>query len=874
MTTEVLSNNVFNKIRSKFGDVQLGDSDGNVTADPNEAVFYDFEYMEDADTFGRMSISLADGESMKVFYNRNLTDKIDEDSKANFFSFLKELKDLAVQHQLKFDVRDITKSNLSSQDFKNLADTNQTVNTDEMSEEINRITSLAGVKEAEPEAGLTGGPAPTTIAKQFPGVDDKSSLVRAVTKMKQGQSNYSRDEITAAADAFKEILGKDPNETSRLMTMLKGVAQKANPFNHPDDWVGHGMMKNKDANAKGKGRGTDRKGTVWGTESVDEVEKITKLAGVEVKESLRGTTKSSYENLDKTRLIIRHKGKVDETIPGARSRQIQSLYIENSDGERYKYPLTHLAGARAMVRHVANGGKPHDDFGQHIIQTSEDIAKLNSFSRYASNKDQLNDNASDIIEQTKMKLENLRQYVRNLGKQSHYDETFKNFKTAEERVLDDETRNTYREKFTLKTLDDRVEEALPLIHDIMSEYKTDEPTDKDAKVEPPVDHGAIVQSWLTNPDNKLVLRKDDTADKMLAVTKFNNKNTMLGSILSDIAARMMSKGNDDDRVANFASRVADEIEKEGTPFATHDQDYLKNKKIAVMLAKRYIDDYKKMKSDPAYGDEVRVDPQAFAPKKDRQGKAKETEAFENWVNNIDAQAVEDKGSTLASRIIRKAADEDPESMDHEMFKRSADMLDAGELEELGKHIHDSDTAPREFVMKTIADHDPETFKQMYGDQEGYLATMKPKGLDVDSFNGESVTFEDIKPYVSMYRDEQTGKMTYDVLDKDEQSAYKTTDSKAAMAYLSKNFKKLRMDKDERIDQAMAAQKKDAETNPNWGKDKGPVDPEKDHREISRIMKYEGLNESRAKIVESIKSKVALDTAEADAELSRIVQLSK
>ena len=84
---------------------------------------------------------------------------------------------------------------------------------------------------------------------------------------------------------------------------------------------------------------------------------------------------------------------------------------------------------------------------------------------------------------------------------------------------------------------------------------------------------------------------------MLSVTKFNNKNTMLGSILSDIAARMMSKGNDDDRVANFASRVADEIEKEGTPFATHDQDYLKNKKIAVMLAKRYIDDYKKMKSD-------------------------------------------------------------------------------------------------------------------------------------------------------------------------------------------------------------------------------------------------------------------------------------
>jgi hypothetical protein len=136
----------------------------------------------------------------------------------------------------------------------------------------------------------------------------------------------------------------------------------------------------------------------------------------------------------------------------------------------------------------------------------------------------------------------------------------------------------------------------------------------------------------------------------------------------------------------------------------------------------------------------------------------------------------------------------------------------------------------------------------------------------------------------MYRDEQTGKMMYDVLDKDEQSAYKTPDSKAAMAYLSKNFKKLRMDKDERIDQAMAAQKKDAETNPNWGKDKGPVDPEadaeKDHREISRIMKYENkesLKESRTKIVEAIKAKTDSDNAQniagVEEEIARITQLA-
>jgi len=558
------STDLFNKIRSQFTNIRIGDENGAATADPASATFFEFEFKEDQDTFGSVSISLADGENMKVYYNRDLVSKIDEDSRDEWYAFLKELKDFAVEHQMTFDVRDITKNNLTKQDYENLADTNKTVNTDEMSEELNRITKLAGVEKAPVAEGLTG------------------------------------------------------------------------------------------------------------------------------------TSKSSFENLDKTKLIIRHKGKVDETVPGARSRQIQSLYIENEDGERFKYPLTHLAGARAMQRHVANGGRPHDEFGQHIVSTSEDIAKLNSFSRYASNKDQLNDNAGDIIEQTKLKLENLRGYMRNLAKQSHYEAASKDFKTSEEQILDDETVNKLREKFTMKNLDSRVEDAFPIINKIMSEFEAtkEQPVNElepdaepiDAPVQAPVDHGAVVQSFLNDPESKLVLRKDDSADKMLKVTKFTNKNTMLSSILSDIASRLLTKSGEEDRVANFASRVADEMEQENSATFKPTPDYIKNKKIAVQLAKRYIDDYKKMEKDPEYGKEIRMEPGEFAPKKDLKGKAKEQEAFENWVSNV----------------------------------------------------------------------------------------------------GEST----IKPYVSMYKGED-GKMVYDVLDKDSNSAFKSNDMNAAQEYLKQNYDKLR-----------------------------------------------------------------------------------
>jgi len=547
------SEDLFNKIRSQFSNIRLGDENGAATADPSSAVFFEFEFQEDADTFGSVSISLADGENMKVYYNRDLVSKIDEDSRDEWYAFLKELKDFAVEHQMRFDVRDITKNNLTKQDYENLADTNKTVNTDEMSEELSRITKLAGVNE---------------------------------TPMMQ--------------------VGKQP----------KGDREKSElkPMDH------------------------DSKITLYDKDKDKEKKKNEAVA-----EGLTGTAKRSYENLNKTKLIIRHKGKVDETVPGSRSRQIQSLYIENEDGERFKYPLTHLAGARAMMRHVSNGGRPHDEFGEHIVSTSEDIAKLNSFSRYVTNKDQLNDNAGDIIEQTKLKLENLRGYMKNLSNQAHYENASKDFKTSEEQILDDETVNKMREKFTMTNLDSRVEDALPIINKIMSELEAPKEEEQvnelepdaepiDAPVQAPVDHGAVVQSFLNDPDSKLVLRKDDSADKMLKVTKFTNKNTMLSSILSDIASRLLTKSGEEDRVANFASRVADEMEQENSATFKATPDYIKNKKIAVQLAKRYLDDYKKMQSEPGYTDQVRMDPADFNPKKDIKGKAKETEAFESWVD--------------------------------------------------------------------------------------------------------------------------------------------------------------------------------------------------------------------------------------------------
>ena len=86
-----------------------------------------------------------------------------------------------------------------------------------------------------------------------------------------------------------------------------------------------------------------------------------------------------------------------------------------------------------------------------------------------------------------------------------------------------------------------------------------------------------------------------------------------------------------------------------------------------------------------------------------------------------------EGSTLAVRQINRAADEiGKQSFDYEVYKTAAEMLDKQMLKSLAQWLEDSDTAPKEFVMKTIANHDPETFKKMYGDQDGYFSVMEPR----------------------------------------------------------------------------------------------------------------------------------------------------
>lgn len=105
----------------------------------------------------------------------------------------------------------------------------------------------------------------------------------------------------------------------------------------------------------------------------------------------RNSLKISYHPLGNTQLRLAHTKSVTEEKPGARSRNIQAIFVEK-DGERFRFPYNHLLGARVMALHVESGGKPWDDLGSKIVEMSrrrKDIMELLRWSKRLEETEQV-----------------------------------------------------------------------------------------------------------------------------------------------------------------------------------------------------------------------------------------------------------------------------------------------------------------------------------------------------------------------------------------------------------------------------------------------------------------------------------------------------
>ncbi len=186
---------------------------------------------------------------------------------------------------------------------------------------------------------------------------------------------------------------------------------------------------------------------------------------LKVQESLTpaaGSMKTSYQQTEGAKLIIRHSKPVNEEVRGSRSRNIKALFIENAQGERFRYPHVHLAGARTMVQHVSEGGLTYDEIGQKIISLSEERNQLLQVARYIKSNG-LQEQANDVQFAVGQRLSEIKGLLGRYNPKQLMSDIHEQDETNLEAL---------QEKLTKNVFDESIGSLLPKLNGYLKEYQS------------------------------------------------------------------------------------------------------------------------------------------------------------------------------------------------------------------------------------------------------------------------------------------------------------------------------------------------------------------------------------------------------------------
>jgi len=422
---EKIAQELFDKLRSRFENINLGDENAKHTSDPEKARFFNFDYTDEHGDYGNVTVAVQDGESLKVFFGKNISKDMQEKSQNDWYEFLRNLRFFAKRNLLTFDTRDISRSSLNLKDIRQAS---------------------------------------------------------------KADGTYSSMEIA--------------NE-SRLY----------------------------------------------------------------------GTNKTSFENVGSARIRIIHTENINPEVRGSRSRAIRAIYVENDQGERFKLQHNKLSGARAMARHIAEGGAPYDDVGLHINSMVAEMTELSRFVRVMKHRTFEDTTTMTMVEAAAQYYENIHNQLNLMRGRRAYSVFIENFQPQAEQ-LDEVDVNELKEKFVKKIFDDRMTAALPLVNKAYQLYEQSQKQQVET-VRSIIKHQAPLQ-----------LIANEGMDDYFRTVSFNNKQDLVVRVLEDIANRAAQP-----EVAQFAKHWVTNYNN----ITESSSDTLKEQQtLAVQLATQYLRDLKQV----------------------------------------------------------------------------------------------------------------------------------------------------------------------------------------------------------------------------------------------------------------------------------------
>jgi uncharacterized protein YoaH (UPF0181 family) len=287
---------------------------------------------------------------------------------------------------------------------------------------------------------------------------------------------------------------------------------------------------------------------------------------------LYGTSKTSYQQLENAKLIVKHSAPVNFENPAGRAQRIESIYIENAQGERFKYPFKHLNGARALAQHVGHGGTPYDAIGGHVIGLSEELSKLRMFKSYVDRNSGLSEAMGTIHSKVMERIDAVKKEIHQLQSPTRYAAFAESFAAAETKDIPEDVMNDWIDRLTIRTFNEELKNVFPYIFKLVDESDipvkelgvedllVSEDQYQDTEVESTVAEFAEYESVL----NKMIGERNDIfSDKedsqQVAIDKLNQLMSQPMPTGSDgsNAIESLSDVIDDDELMDVFKELAD-----------------------------------------------------------------------------------------------------------------------------------------------------------------------------------------------------------------------------------------------------------------------------------------------------------------------------
>ena len=170
--------------------------------------------------------------------------------------------------------------------------------------------------------------------------------------------------------------------------------------------------------------------------------------------------KASYnDNIPTVKIVIEHTRQIEEGEQ--RYRNVNRIFLENTQGERILAPTTKPGVAQVYARHLAEGGLPHDERWNHIVSLCEEYNKMSAFVR-ATRSNQFNESAQQLVNEGINHHQRLKESLSKMRGSRGYNSYFESYTPP---LMEDETEeNNLNELFVQETLDPRIESVMPILN--------------------------------------------------------------------------------------------------------------------------------------------------------------------------------------------------------------------------------------------------------------------------------------------------------------------------------------------------------------------------------------------------------------------------